>query len=221
MIPQDPAYEAKVRESFGRQNHMTTLGAAIEFLAPGEVHLSLPFAPRFCQQNGFMHAGAIASVADSANGYAAYSLAPPDTDVLAVEFKINLLAPARAESFLACGRVLRAGRTLTVCQAEVFTAGRDERTLVAVMLSTLIVRPMAQPAPEAHPLGSETPMERTAGSARTMASMRRRWCGTCSSPASAGWSSGERRPRISGPVAPGLPSPGTKSAWGSLRPASG
>lgn len=109
------------------------------------VHLSLPYAPRFCQQNGFMHAGAVASVADSANGYASYSLTPLETDVLAVEFKINLLAPALAESFLACGRVLRAGRTLTVCQAEVFTAGRDERTLVAIMLSTLIVRPMAQP----------------------------------------------------------------------------
>ena len=140
MIPQDPAYEAKVRESFGRQGHMTTLGAAIEFLAPGEIHISLPFAPRFCQQNGFMHAGAIASVADSANGYAAYTLTPPETDVLAVEFKINLLAPARADSFLACGRVLRAGRKLTVCQAEVFTAGAGDRTLVAVMLSTLIVR---------------------------------------------------------------------------------
>jgi uncharacterized protein (TIGR00369 family) len=145
VIPQDPAYEAKVRESFGRQSHMATLGAAIEFLAPGEVHLSLPFGRRFCQQNGFMHAGAIASVADSANGYAAYTLTPPETNVLAVEFKINLLAPARAESFLACGRVLRAGRRLTVCQAEVFTAGPDERTLVAVMLSTIIVRPISQP----------------------------------------------------------------------------
>jgi uncharacterized protein (TIGR00369 family) len=119
VIPQDPAYEAKVRESFGRQSYMTTL----------------------------MHAGAIASVADSANGYAAYTPAPPETDVLAVEFKINLLAPARAEAFLACGRVLRAGRTLTVCQADVFTAGRDARTLVAVMLSTLIVRPMSAASP--------------------------------------------------------------------------
>jgi acyl-coenzyme A thioesterase PaaI-like protein len=82
----------------------------------------------------------IASVADSANGYAAYTLTPPNTDVLAVEFKINLLAPARADSFLACGRVLRAGRRLTICQAEVFTAGPGERTLVAVMLSTIIAR---------------------------------------------------------------------------------
>jgi len=123
---------------------MTTLGAEIVFLAPGEVHLAFPFAEKFCQQNGFMHAGAIASVADSANGYAAYTLAPADTDVLAVEFKINLLAPARGAGFLACGRVLRPGRTLTVCQADVFTTGSSERTLIATMLSTIIVRPSSR-----------------------------------------------------------------------------
>jgi uncharacterized protein (TIGR00369 family) len=141
-IPKDPAYEARVRESFSRQTHMATLGATIVFIAPGEVHLALPFAPQFCQQNGFLHAGAVASIADSANGYAAYSLAPPESDVLAVEFKINLLAPAQGEGFLACGRVLRPGRTLTVCQAQVFTTGTTERVLIATMLSTLIVRPM-------------------------------------------------------------------------------
>ena len=138
--PRDPAYEARVRESFGRQSHMSTLGATIAFIAPGEVHLAFPFAPQFCQQNGFMHAGAIASIADSANGYAAYTLAPADTDVLAVEFKINLLAPARGAGFLACGRVLRAGRTLTVCEAQVFTE-EGGRTMIATMLSTLIIRP--------------------------------------------------------------------------------
>jgi uncharacterized protein (TIGR00369 family) len=136
----DPAYEARVRESFSRQSHMATLGAKIVLVAPGEVQLEFPFAPQFCQQNGFMHAGAVASVADSANGYAAYTLAPADTDVLAVEFKINLLAPAEGAGFLARGRVLRAGRTLTVYQADVFTTG-TERTLVATMLSTIIVRP--------------------------------------------------------------------------------
>jgi uncharacterized protein (TIGR00369 family) len=141
LIPIDPAYEARVRESFSRQSHMATLGAKIELIAPGEVHLALPFAPQFCQQNGFMHAGAIASVADSANGYAAYTLAPPETDVLAVEFKINLLAPAQGEGFLACGRVLRPGRTLTVCQADVFSTGTADRTLIATMLSTIMVRP--------------------------------------------------------------------------------
>lgn len=119
---------------------MATLGAKIVHIAPGEVHLAFPFNAQFCQQNGFMHAGAIASVADSANGYAAYTLAPPDTDVLAVEFKINLLAPARGSAFLACGRVLRPGRTLTVCQADVFTSEAGDRTLIATMLSTIIVR---------------------------------------------------------------------------------
>jgi len=138
----DPSYEARVRESFARQSHMATLGASIAFIAPGQVHLALPFGRQFCQQNGFMHAGAITSVADSANGYAAYTLAPPDTDVLAVEFKINLLAPAKGEGFLACAQVLRPGRTLTVCRADVFTAGTSDRTLIATMLSTIIVRPI-------------------------------------------------------------------------------
>jgi uncharacterized protein (TIGR00369 family) len=128
---------------------MATLGASLAFIAPGEVHLALPFAERFCQQNGFMHAGAIASVADSANGYAAFTLAPPDTDVLAVEFKINLLAPARGEAFLACGRVVRAGRTLTVCQADVYATGASARTLVATMLSTIIVRPLPRTGAQA------------------------------------------------------------------------
>ena len=95
VVPRNPDFEAVIRESFGRQAHMATLGVSIEGIAPGECDLRLPYSPAFCQQNGYMHAGAIASVADSANGYAAYSLAPPETDVLAVEFKINLLAPAQ------------------------------------------------------------------------------------------------------------------------------
>ncbi|MEO8431482.1 MAG: PaaI family thioesterase [Acidobacteriota bacterium] len=140
-IPEAPDFETRVRESFLRQTHMTTLGATVAFVGPGEVHVALPFAPQLCQQNGFMHAGAIASVADSANGYAALTLAPPETDVLAVEFKINLLSPARGEGFLACGRVLRPGRTLTVCMAEVFATGATNRTLIATMISTIIVRP--------------------------------------------------------------------------------
>jgi uncharacterized protein (TIGR00369 family) len=146
LAPKDPAYEARVRESFARQGYMATLGVTITLIAPGEVHLALPFAPQLCQQNGFVHAGAIASVADSASGYAAYTLAPPDTDVLAVEFKLNLLAPARGEGFIACARVLRAGRTLTVCQTDVFATGAGERTLIATMLSTVIVRPIERRA---------------------------------------------------------------------------
>jgi uncharacterized protein (TIGR00369 family) len=138
--PKNPAYEAVVRDSFARQPHMVTLGVRITYLEPGEVHLAAPFAAQFTQQNGFWHAGAIASLADSANGYAALSLAPPGTDVLAVEFKINLLAPAQGEFFVAKGRVLRPGRTLTVCQANVWASGRGGEILVATMMSTIIIR---------------------------------------------------------------------------------
>jgi uncharacterized protein (TIGR00369 family) len=148
--PADPAFASAVRASFARQAMMATLGAEIVHLAPGEVDLAAPFAPQFGQQNGFWHAGAVASLADSANGYAAFTLAPAGTDVLAVEFKINLLAPAVGWRFVACGRVVRPGRTLTVCHADVFAetaAGgavyAPARNLVATMSSTLIVRPKA------------------------------------------------------------------------------
>lgn len=120
---------------------MTLLGATLVRVAPGEVDLGFASRPDLVQQNGFLHAGVLAAVADSANGYAAFTLAPAGTDVLAVEFKINLLSPARAPRFEARGRVLRAGRTLTVCQADVFglTENGDEER-VATMLSTIIVR---------------------------------------------------------------------------------
>lgn len=123
---------------------MTTLGARLVHVAPGEVDLAFEAQPDLLQQNGFVHAGVLAAVADSANGYAALTLAPPGTDVLAVEFKINLLAPARAASFVAQGRVLRAGRTLTVCRADVFDreGGAGGGVLVATMQSTIIVRPL-------------------------------------------------------------------------------
>ena len=140
FVPKNSEFEAVVRESFARQSFMATLGASIVRLMPGEVDLRLPYSTALCQQNGYMHAGAIASVADSANGYAAYSLAPADTDVLAVEFKINLLAPAQGSHFVARGRVVRPGRTLTVCLAEVVAQGAQE-VLIATMLSTIIIRP--------------------------------------------------------------------------------
>ena len=141
--PQNPAFADAVRDSFARQSMMATLDAHITYLAPGAIDLAAPFAAQFGQQNGFWHAGAIASLGDSANGYAAFSLAPAGTDVLAVEFKINLLAPALGESFLARGRVIRPGRTLTVCQAEVFVLTGETETAIATMLSTLIIRRVA------------------------------------------------------------------------------
>ena len=131
-----------VRGSFARQSLMATLGVRLERVAPGEVDLGLDYRADLCQQNGFLHAGAVSSLADSANGYAAYSLAPAGTDVLAVEFKINLLAPARGERFEARGRVLRPGRTLTVCRCDVVAFDGASECLVATMLSTLIIRPV-------------------------------------------------------------------------------
>ncbi|HEY7682075.1 MAG TPA: PaaI family thioesterase [Gemmatimonadales bacterium] len=140
----NPAFEHAVRESFSLQAHMATLNARITRLEPGIVDLTAPFDPRFGQQNGFWHAGAVASLADSANGYAALTLAPAGTDVLAVEFKINLLAPAKGDSFRAAGRVIRPGRTLTVCLAEVYGVSAGIGTLVATMLSTIIIRPVSR-----------------------------------------------------------------------------
>jgi uncharacterized protein (TIGR00369 family) len=138
--PKNAEYQSVVRENFLRQSLMATLRVTLDRLEPGAVDLRLPYSPALCQQNGYMHAGAIASVADSANGYAAYTLAPADTDVLAVEFKINLLAPAIGSHFVACGRVIRPGRTLTVCQANVFAHDGARQQLIATMLSTIIVR---------------------------------------------------------------------------------
>jgi uncharacterized protein (TIGR00369 family) len=135
----DPQTEQRIRESIGRQTLLTTLGVTVAGLWPGRVELDLPYRADLCQQNGFVHAGAITAVADSACGYAAASLMPADRDVLTVEFKVNLLSPARGDRFRAVGEVVRAGRTLTVCSAEVVAwaddgAGEPEASLVRVAL---------------------------------------------------------------------------------------
>jgi uncharacterized protein (TIGR00369 family) len=140
-IPQDPDFAARVRASFAQQGLMSTLGASLELIEPGEVHIALPFTPSLSQQHGYMHAGATTAIADSANGYAALTLTPPGYEVLAVEFKINLMAPARAPRLVARGRVLRAGRRLTVCLAEVLGVNGVEHEVVAIMLSTVSARP--------------------------------------------------------------------------------
>jgi uncharacterized protein (TIGR00369 family) len=137
----DPRFAEVVAESFARQALMSTLGAALVAVGPGEVDIEIRHAPGLTQQHGYLHAGVLAAVADSACGYAALTLAPPGYDVLAVEFKINLLRPARAARFLARGRVLRPGRTLTVCRADVVRLSDEGEELVACMLSTIIVRP--------------------------------------------------------------------------------
>jgi uncharacterized protein (TIGR00369 family) len=139
--PQDPDFEGRVRSSFARQPFMGTLGARLFSVAPGEVVLELPFDKRLTQQTGYLHAGVVAAIADNACGYAALSLMPPATEVLSVEFKINLMAPGAGAVFRAAGRVIRAGRTLTVCSAEVVATDGDRGKVVAVMQATMMSVP--------------------------------------------------------------------------------
>ena len=134
LPPQDPDYEARVRASFARQAFMTTLGARLAVVAPGRVTIELAHRPELTQQHGFLHAGVVAAVADSACGYAALGLMPAGAGVLSVEFKINLMKPAAGQLFRATGQVARAGRTLTVCNAEVESDG----TLIALMQATIM-----------------------------------------------------------------------------------
>ena len=134
-----PEVQARIRASFERQGLMSHLGARITRIAPGRVHIVLPTRAEVTQQHGYIHAGATSAIADSAGGYAAYTLFPEDTEVLTVEYKINLLSPAAGDHIEAIGTVLKPGRTLTVCQLEVFgvqTSG--ERKLVANGQQTLI-----------------------------------------------------------------------------------
>jgi uncharacterized protein (TIGR00369 family) len=107
-------------------------------IAPGNVVIELPFRADLTQQHGFIHAGIISTIADSACGYAAFTLMPPDAAVLTVEFKINLLAPARGERFIARARVVRSGRTLSTCAADVVAVEHGEARLAATMLATVM-----------------------------------------------------------------------------------
>lgn len=136
--PPDPQWEARVRASFAAQRLMATLGARLERVAPGAVEIALPFDERIAQQHGYVHAGAIAAIADSACGYAALTLMPADAAVLSVEFKVNMLAPAQAPLLVARGQVLKAGRTITVCRADVVARDGDAERLVAAMQGTMM-----------------------------------------------------------------------------------
>jgi len=136
--PADPSFETRVRESFDKQGLMATLGASILNIAPGAVEITLPSRAAISQQHGFVHAGAVSAIADTAAGYAALSLMPPGVGVLTTEFKINLVAPAAGERLIARGRVVKAGRTLTLAQAEVFSETAGKEKLVALLTGTLI-----------------------------------------------------------------------------------
>ena len=139
MKPSDPDYASRVRASFDQQKLMATLGATLDEVRPGAVTIRLAFRDDLTQQHGFMHAGAIASVADSACGYAALSLMPVGADVLSIEFKINMLSPAKGDAIVARGVVIRAGKTIMVCRADVFSVAGEEEKLVAAMQGTMMV----------------------------------------------------------------------------------
>lgn len=134
----DPQFETRVRESFARQRAMETLGITLEKVEPGRVELQMPYNQALTQQHGFLHAGIVSTALDSACGYAAFSLMPREAAVLSIEFKTNLLAPAKGEHFVFTGTVLKPGRTVTVCLAEAYAQNRGERKLVAQMTGTMM-----------------------------------------------------------------------------------
>ena len=139
MEPRDPNFEQRVRASFGKQRLMQTIGASIDAVAPGRVALRLAFRDDLTQQHGFLHAGTIAAVADSACGYAALSLMPADAAVLSIEFKVNMLAPAKGDAIVARGEVIRAGKTVMVCRGDVYSITGQAEKLVAAMQGTMMV----------------------------------------------------------------------------------
>ena len=136
--PVDADFEARIRGSFARQAFMSTLGARLTRVAPGEVEIELPFREQLTQQHGFLHAGAVATIVDSACGYSALTLLPPGVAVLTTEYKVNLLAPAAGEVVLARARVIKAGRTLTVARGDAFAVHDGQEKLVATMLATVM-----------------------------------------------------------------------------------
>ena len=138
MRPADPDFAARVRDSFSRQKAMALIGARLTRIEPGFAEIELPFREDLTQQHGFFHGGFTATIADSAGGYAAFSLFPADSSVLTVEFKINLVAPAAGEKLLARGRVKKTGRTLTVCELEVDAVKDGNATTIALGLQTMM-----------------------------------------------------------------------------------
>lgn len=128
----------RLRESFALQGAMATLGAQLTHLAPGEVDISFDWAPALTQQHGFIHAGMLSAALDSACGYAGFSLMPADAGVLTIEFKINLLAPAKGQRFRCEGRVLKPGRTIVVAEGRAYAINDGQEKLCATMQCTLM-----------------------------------------------------------------------------------
>lgn len=135
---QDPEFKRRVAESFARQGLMRLLGAELVSLQLGAAEIRLPFRSELAQQHEYFHAGVTGAVADSACGYAAYTLMPADSSVLTVEYKMNLLAPADGDELIARARVVRSGKTLKICTADVFVRKGAAESHCAMMLSTIM-----------------------------------------------------------------------------------
>ncbi|MDM7951030.1 PaaI family thioesterase [Hydrogenophaga sp.] len=136
--PRDPDYVQRVRASFERQAAMRTLGASLAAVRPGQVEITLPWSEPLTQQHGFLHAGMVSTALDSACGYAGFSLMPAHAAVLTIEFKINLLAPAKGETFRMVGNVIKPGRTVTVCEGQAYAIEAGQERLIATMGCTLM-----------------------------------------------------------------------------------
>ena len=138
FTPANPDFEARTRDSFARQGIMELIGARLGRVEPGLVEILLPYREDLSQQHGFFHAGVTSTIADSAGGYAAFTLFPAEASVLTTEYKINLLAPADGNMLRAVGRVVKPGRTLTVCDVEVFVEKDGSERLCAKLLQSLM-----------------------------------------------------------------------------------
>lgn len=136
--PLNPNYKKHLEQGFAAQQVMEKIGATLISVEPGQVEIGLNFREDLTQQHGYLHAGIITTIVDSACGFAAYSLMPTGSGVLTVEYKVNLMAPARGEKFIALGRVIKPGRTLTVCAGDVFAIEGKERRQIAMMQATMI-----------------------------------------------------------------------------------
>lgn len=137
FTPVDPDFAARTRDSFSLQNIMKLLGAELGELEPGRCQIRLPFRADLTQQDGFFHAGVTSTIADSAGGYAGFTLMPKNARVLTVEFKINLLRPAAGDLMIATGKVIRAGRTLTFTEVSVDVGDGESMKTCASMSQTL------------------------------------------------------------------------------------
>ena len=138
FVPQNPAYAERVRDSFGRQPFMDHIGALLTVIQPGYCEIALSCRKELTQQHGFVHGGVLATLADSAAGYAAFSLMPADASVLTVEYKLNIMRPGRGDTMTAKARVIKPGRSLTVVASDVYSAADGEETLCVASIQTLM-----------------------------------------------------------------------------------